>query len=121
MNDADVEACAPYVEIGDCVFLTRASAEVAPGAVGLNGVQRKQLRVSTGDAVKWRKYEPPSREFDCAGMTIELEFTRPALAARLIAKNAPKMMSTETRLGLVASRSWYVTSVHPSSVMRWRR
>ena len=88
MNDADVEACAPYVEIGDCVFLTRASAEVAPGAVGLNGVQRKQLRVSTGDAVKWRKYEPPSREFDCAGMTIELEFTRPALAASLIAKNA---------------------------------
>ena len=45
-------------------------------------------------------------------------------AAWLITKNAPKMMSiekyTETRLGLVASCSWYITSVQPSSVMHWK-
>lgn len=88
LSVSEAATCGAYVEIGERVFLADASAEVADGCVGLNSVQRAQLRVSVGDVVRWTPFEPPTREFDCAGMTIEVEFTRPGLAAELVSRNA---------------------------------
>lgn len=101
LSEADAGLYVPYVEIGDCIFATKPHAEVAPGTVGLNGVQRKQLRVSVGDAVRCARYEPPTREFDCAGMTIELEFTRPALAASYVARNAHEGVEAEAMTSIL--------------------
>ena len=86
MSAADAGTLVPYIEIGDCVFSVKPHADVAPGCVALNGVQRKQLRVSTGDGVKVSTYTPPSAEFTCAGITVELEFTRASYGASLLAR-----------------------------------
>ena len=95
MSDADANGCLPYVEIGEFVFAVQPRGDVAPGSVGLNTVQRKILRVSVGDVVKWSRYEPPSREFDCAGMTIELECNKPATAAALVQTNQHRQVHAD--------------------------
>lgn len=95
MSEVDANACLPYVEIGEFVFAVQPHGEVAPGSVGLNTVQRKILRVSVGDVVKWSRYEPPSREFDCAGMTIELECNKPATAAALVQTNQHRQVHAD--------------------------
>ena len=57
--------------------------DVERGCVALNGVQRKLLRVSTGDALRCEPFTPPATQFDAAGMTLELEFTKLRAAADL--------------------------------------
>ena len=66
----------PYAELGDLVLFTRPHPEVEPGQIALNGVQRKLLRVSTGDTVRVEPFTPPVSQFNAAGMTLELEFTK---------------------------------------------
>ena len=45
--------------------------------------------------MKWSRYEPPSREFDCAGMTIELECNKPATAAALVQTNQHRQVHAD--------------------------
>ena len=95
MSASDFSRIGPYAEMGDRVFMTDVSSEIADGSVGLNSAQRAQLRVSVGDVIRWTSYEPPSREFDCVGMTIELEFTRPGMAAELTGRNKHEAVEAE--------------------------
>ena len=73
----------PHAEIGDVVLFVKPHPDVEPGALALNGVQRKLLRVSTGDTIRAEPFAVPSSQFTAAGMTLELEFTKLRTAAEL--------------------------------------
>lgn len=83
VNAAD-EAFVPYAELGDLVLFVKPHPEVERGCVALNGVQRKLLRVSTGDTLRCEPFTPPATQFDTACMTLELEFTKLRTASDLI-------------------------------------
>ena len=67
--------------------------------------------------MKWSRYEPPSREFDCAGMTIELECNKPATAAALVQTNQHRQVHRmSSRLfcgGLLAVKCFQSGKKHP--------
>ena len=84
VNDADT-AFVPYAELGDLVLFTRPHADVERGTIALNGVQRKLLRVSTGDALRVEPFSLPNTQFSAAAMTVELEFTKLRTATDLTA------------------------------------
>jgi vesicle-fusing ATPase len=75
VHDAD-SAFVPYAELGDLVLFTRPHPDVERGTIALNGVQRKLLRVSTGDTLRVEPFTLPSTQFNAAAMTVELEFTK---------------------------------------------
>ena len=75
VNAADA-AFVPYAELGDLVLFCKPHDDVEKGTIALNGVQRKLLRVSTGDTVRVEPFTPPVSQFNAAGMTLELEFTK---------------------------------------------
>jgi vesicle-fusing ATPase len=82
VNAADAKFV-PHAEIGDVVLFVKPHPDVEPGALALNGVQRKLLRVSTGDTIRAEPFAVPSSQFTAAGMTLELEFTKLRTAAEL--------------------------------------
>jgi hypothetical protein len=82
VNAADAKFI-PHAEIGDVVLFVKPHPDVEPGALALNGVQRKLLRVSTGDTIRAEPFAVPSSQFTAAGMTLELEFTKLRTAAEL--------------------------------------
>jgi vesicle-fusing ATPase len=65
---------AAHLELGDLVFAVRADAAVPPGAVGLNAVQRRACRVSSGDRVAARAFAPPASGFELAALHAEVDF-----------------------------------------------
>ena len=85
----------PYAELGDLVLFTRPHPEVEPGQIALNGVQRKLLRVSTGDTVRVEPFTPPTTQFNAAGMTLELEFTKLRTATDLNAAGRHEQVRTQ--------------------------
>ena len=82
VNAADAKFI-PHAEIGYVVLFVKPHPDVEPGALALNGVQRKLLRVSTGDTIRAEPFAVPSSQFTAAGMTLELEFTKLRTAAEL--------------------------------------
>ena len=82
VNAAD-DAFVPYAELGDLVLFCKPHPEVLPGTIALNGVQRKLLRVSTGDSLRVEPFVMPAAQFSAAAMTVELEFTKLRTAADL--------------------------------------
>ncbi|GMH24285.1 hypothetical protein Nepgr_026128 [Nepenthes gracilis] len=65
-----------YASFGDLAVLSLAAHEgTARGQIGLNAIQRRHLRVSTGDAVSLSKFIPPE-DFNLALLSVELEFVR---------------------------------------------
>lgn len=85
----------PYAELGDLVLFTRPHPEVEAGQIALNGVQRKLLRVSTGDTVRVEPFTPPTTQFNAAGMTLELEFTKLRTATDLNAAGRHEQVRTQ--------------------------
>lgn len=82
VNAADA-AFVPYAELGDLVLFCKPHDDVEKGTIALNGVQRKLLRVSTGDTLRVESFTLPSSQFSAAAMTVELEFTKLRTAADL--------------------------------------
>jgi hypothetical protein len=82
VNAADA-AFVPYAELGDLVLFCKPHDDVEKGTIALNGVQRKLLRVSTGDTLRVEPFTLPSSQFSAAAMTVELEFTKLRTAADL--------------------------------------
>ena len=72
-----------YVEINDLVLFSKPNEMVEKGQIGLNGVQRKHLRVSTGDVISIERFRVPDEGFVVLAMTCEIEFTRPQFAREL--------------------------------------
>ncbi|GMH39838.1 hypothetical protein BSKO_07742 [Bryopsis sp. KO-2023] len=58
VNNGDPLASAQYAECDSFVFSVAPHPEVEMGSVGLNSVQRKNLRVSSGDALATTAYVP---------------------------------------------------------------
>jgi hypothetical protein len=93
VNEADA-AFVPYAELGDLVLFTRPHPDVERGTVALNGVQRKLLRVSTGDSLRVEPFTLPSSQFNAAAMTVELEFTKLRTATDLNAAGRHEQVRT---------------------------
>lgn len=69
-----------FAYVGDSWVLSVASHEDIPnGSIALNAVQRKYLRVSTGDRISVRSFVPP-QDFKLAVLTLELDYVSKAKA-----------------------------------------
>ncbi|KAL9160213.1 hypothetical protein ABFS82_08G185600 [Erythranthe guttata] len=65
-----------FALIGDVFVLCISGHDAIPnGHVGLNAIQRRHAKVSTGDAVSVSKFIPPE-DFNLALLTLELEFVK---------------------------------------------
>ncbi|KAL7143325.1 hypothetical protein ABFS83_08G184400 [Erythranthe nasuta] len=65
-----------FALIGDVFVLCISGHDTIPnGHVGLNAIQRRHAKVSTGDAVSVSKFIPPE-DFNLALLTLELEFVK---------------------------------------------
>ncbi|XP_059662642.1 vesicle-fusing ATPase-like [Cornus florida] len=65
-----------FALVGDTFVLSLAAHEGIPiGHVGLNAIQRRHARVSTGDTVSVIRFVPPD-DFNLALLTLELEFVK---------------------------------------------
>ena len=107
----------PYAELGDLVLFTRPHPEVEPGQIALNGVQRKLLRVSTGDTVRVEPFTPPTTQFNAAGMTLELEFTKLRTATDLNAAGRHEQVRTRASSSLPPpTRSPFMTHPRPTVI-----
>ena len=94
LNDADANFV-PYAELGDLVLFTRPHPDVEKGTIALNGVQRKLLRVSTGDSLRVEPFMLPTSTFNAAAMTVELEFTKLRTASDLNAAGRHEQVRDE--------------------------
>ncbi|KAK9674096.1 hypothetical protein RND81_12G211100 [Saponaria officinalis] len=69
-----------YAIVGDaCVLSIAAHDEIPDGSIGLNSIQRKYLRVSTGDKISVKRFIPPE-DFALALLTLELDYVSRARA-----------------------------------------
>ena len=103
VHDAD-HAFVPYAELGDLVLFVKPHPEVERGCIALNGVQRKLLRVSTGDTIRCEPFAPPRSQFDAAGMTLELEFTKLRTAADLTAAGRHEQVRRHNHFNSLCAR-----------------
>lgn len=67
-------AALPYVQMGDLVYSISTDHQIAPGCIGLNAIQRRGCRVSTGDRVAVLQFLPPISSFDIALLTADVGF-----------------------------------------------
>ena len=72
-SDADSAALGQYVSLGELVYSVSANEGIQPGKVGLNTVQRRNLRVSSGDPIDVQRFNPPA---GCSSvmLTIDVQF-----------------------------------------------
>ncbi|XP_021754877.1 vesicle-fusing ATPase-like [Chenopodium quinoa] len=69
-----------FALVGDSWVLSLgAHNDIPNGSIGLNSVQRKYLRVSTGDPISVKRFVPP-QEFKLAVVTLELDYLSRAKA-----------------------------------------
>ncbi|XP_057531196.1 vesicle-fusing ATPase-like [Amaranthus tricolor] len=69
-----------FAYVGDSWVLSLGTHDDVPnGSIGLNAVQRKYLRVSTGDSIHVRRFVPP-QDFNLTVLTLELDYLSRAKA-----------------------------------------
>ncbi|KAK3431413.1 hypothetical protein EUGRSUZ_E03294 [Eucalyptus grandis] len=98
---------------------------VRPGHIGLNAVQRRYLRVSTGDSISVSRFVPPEN-FDLALLTLELEFVKRGakneqvdaalLANQLRKKFKDQVMTAGQRVSFEYHGNNYIFTVNQAAV-----
>ena len=91
-----------YLELHDVVLVAKAHDSIQPGQIGLNGVQRKHLRVSTGDDIECQDFRVPSGDFKALMMTVELEFTRPQVGQMLLQNGKFEDVDAKKMIGVIS-------------------
>jgi vesicle-fusing ATPase len=72
----------------------RADAAVQPGHIGLNAVQRRITRVSSGDRAPARAFAPPLLGFQAAAATVDLDFvSKKAVRGPDVELDAPELQA----------------------------
>ncbi|BBN13040.1 hypothetical protein MPTK1_6g00320 [Marchantia polymorpha subsp. ruderalis] len=71
------------------------SEVIQPGAIGLNAIHRRNVKVSANDSVTVVRFVPPERGFNLVLLTVELEFVKfrgkpEQLDAQILAKELQK-------------------------------
>ncbi|KAL4457630.1 hypothetical protein ABPG75_012495 [Micractinium tetrahymenae] len=79
---SDPTAVLPLVQLGDFVYSVQADEQIAPGAIGLNAIQRRNVRVSSGDRVNITQFLPPPSSFQVALLNAEVGFVSTKAAGR---------------------------------------
>ena len=90
------------MELHDVVLVAKAHDSIQPGQIGLNGVQRKHLRVSTGDDIECQDFRVPSGDFKALMMTVELEFTRPQVGQMLLQNGKFEDVDAKKMIGVIS-------------------
>ncbi|KAL6782595.1 hypothetical protein ACKKBG_A07415 [Auxenochlorella protothecoides x Auxenochlorella symbiontica] len=62
-----------YLEISSYVFLAEEEPSMQPGKVGMNAIQRRVIRASSGDTVAAQPFTPPGTHFGAVLLNAELE------------------------------------------------
>jgi len=101
----------PYIELNDIVLLAKPHEHIPRGHIGLNGVQRKHLRVSTGDEIQAHQFQTPGTtggegngggDFNALMMTMELEFTRPQVGQMLVQNGKHEDVDAKKMIGVIS-------------------
>eukprot|EP00884_Botryococcus_braunii_P005504 jgi/Botrbrau1/14955/Bobra.0018s0058.1 len=74
-TDPLIQANVKYAEVNSWVLSIDSDPAVAANGLGLNAIQRKGLRVSTGDPINVRPFEIPRAGFEIALFNAEVDFT----------------------------------------------
>eukprot|EP00887_Chlorella_sp_A99_P002765 scaffold6.g2765.t1 len=96
-----------HLQLGDYVFAVRPDVTIPPGSIGLNAIQRKVVRVSSGDRVSARPFDPPQHSFHIVDFISkklargpDVELDAPELTAHLQARaGAPHCAGSRGRHG----------------------
>ncbi|CAL6296864.1 unnamed protein product [Bathycoccus prasinos] len=103
----------PYIELNDIVLFAKPHDNIQRGQIGLNGVQRKHLRVSTGDEIQAHQFQTPGTstsggndgengDFNALMMTMELEFTRPQVGQVLVQNGKHEDVDAKKMHGVIS-------------------
>lgn len=101
-TSSSLEGSWKYLELHDVVLVAKAHDSIQPGQIGLNGVQRKHLRVSTGDDIECQDFRVPSGDFKALMMTVELEFTRPQVGQMLLQNGKFEDVDAKKMIGVIS-------------------
>lgn len=71
---SDPSAIERYLVLGGYVFSAKAEEQVQPGCIGLNAVQRKLIRASSGDTITATGFVPPTSGFQLVLLSAEVDF-----------------------------------------------
>lgn len=105
------EFISPYIELNDVVLFAKPHENIPRGHIGLNGVQRKHLRVSTGDEIQAHQFQTPGTtggegngggDFNALMMTMELEFTRPQVGQMLVQNGKHEDVDAKKMIGVIS-------------------
>ncbi|KDD74751.1 AAA+ ATPase, partial [Helicosporidium sp. ATCC 50920] len=73
VSPGSLGAPSSLVEIGAFVYLVREDAGVSPGSLGMNAIQRRSLRLSSGDRVQVAPFHFPPSGFEAGLVGLEVE------------------------------------------------
>ncbi|KAL3740113.1 hypothetical protein ACJRO7_021402 [Eucalyptus globulus] len=100
-------------------------SNVRPGHIGLNAIQRRYARVSTGDSISVSRFVP-SENFDLASLRLELEFVKRGakneqvdaalLANQLRKKFKDQVMTVGQRVAFEYDGNKYIFTVNQAAV-----
>lgn len=63
-----------HLKLGEYIFLTSSNDIIPPGSIGLNAIQRKVVRVSSGDVTSAQAFHLPQTNFAAALVSAQVEF-----------------------------------------------
>lgn len=112
--------------VGDVFVLSIGAHDGIPnGHIGLNVIQRRHARVSTGDTVSVSRFVPPD-DFDLALLTLELEFVKKGskeehvdavlLAQQIRKRFINQVMTTGQRVTLEYHGNGYIFTVNQAAI-----
>ncbi|KAL3141039.1 hypothetical protein ABBQ32_005552 [Trebouxia sp. C0010 RCD-2024] len=88
----DPLAQAGFIEVGDVVFSLRGDPRTEAGGLGLNAIQRRTLRVSTGDRIAVNVFYPPKEDFAISVLSATVNFvSKRPVAGPALMLDAPEM------------------------------
>eukprot|EP00890_Picochlorum_soloecismus_P000586 jgi/Picsp_1/1528/NSC_05006-R1_n-ethylmaleimide sensitive fusion protein len=73
-GDPAANVISGMIHMGDFIFTVRTDSSLMPGMVGLNAIQRRLVKVSTGDKILCTPYEPPIGGSAAAVITAEIDY-----------------------------------------------
>ncbi|XP_051129774.1 vesicle-fusing ATPase-like [Andrographis paniculata] len=115
-----------YALIGDAFVLSIAGNDAVPsGHIGLNAIQRRYARVSTGDSISMSRFIPPEN-INLALLTLELEFVKKGakdeqvdavrLSQQIHKRFANQVMTVGQRVTFEYQGSAFIFTVNQASV-----
>ncbi|KAL3153125.1 hypothetical protein ABBQ38_012143 [Trebouxia sp. C0009 RCD-2024] len=88
----DPLAQAGFIEVGDVIFSLKGDPRIEAGGLGLNAIQRRTLRISSGDRIAINVFYPPKEDFAISVLSATVNFvSKRPVAGPALMLDAPEM------------------------------